>query len=100
MSEIFPEALVKAEFAVIDEFQVTLEDLRSMSHMSSRRRECVEARWAVWTYAFDVLGYTYSRIARLYQKDHTTIIHGVDKGRTKGLGKRAERTIKAKYPNL
>ena len=46
-------------------------------HSRIRRQDYADARAAVWYIAYHYLNYSYNLIARLYHKDHTTIIHGV-----------------------
>ncbi len=56
---------------------VTIEEMRSHNRM----REYVDARMVVWTIAKDYLGFSYPFIAKIYKRDHTTIIYGVEKMR-------------------
>jgi chromosomal replication initiation ATPase DnaA len=42
----------------------------------TRIPEIVSARWAVWSACHEA-GFSYSAIARHFQRDHVTIMHGV-----------------------
>lgn len=94
--EIFPEKLTKIEFAIADEMRISVESLRS----GSRTQEFARARHAVWTIAVDDLGYSYNRLKRLYEKDHTTVRHGVLKTRGTALDVQARRAVNERYPGL
>ena len=51
--------------------------------MFSRRRfpETVAARSEAWFVLYDHHGYSMARIGRIWGRDHTTIMHGVNKFR-------------------
>ena len=54
---------------------ISLKDIRG----KNKSPEYVDARMAIWFIAYKFLGYSYNAIARFYNRDHTTIIHGVKK---------------------
>ncbi|HBT75053.1 TPA: hypothetical protein DEB29_03575 [Candidatus Wolfebacteria bacterium] len=54
---------------------VSVEDMRG----PARLPEFVDARMAVWFVLNKHIGMPYTMIARLYNRDHTSIMHGVSK---------------------
>lgn len=72
-----PTRINRVEIAVSKMSGVTIYDMKS----NSRFGDYVDARMAVWIVAKDYLGYSYAFLGRLYNKDHTTIMHGCNKMR-------------------
>ena len=52
----------------------------SVDEISSKKRtsEVVRARFFIWKFMRDNLNYTLKEIGRKFDKDHTTIIHGIE----------------------
>ena len=77
-SEAF-QKLVLRKFFLADLVRATaLETSIPMSALLGRRvfRKFVAARRRVWWIGHENMGLTYSQIGRLFERDHTTIIHG------------------------
>jgi hypothetical protein len=70
--------------AVAVKHQVDVEEILS----NSRRRLIVEARFEVFYRLRVDLSFSYTKIAQLMRKDHTTVMHGVSKLRKKLLDQR------------
>ena len=60
-----------------------------------RTRTMADARHAVWLLLYDHVGYSYNDIARIYQRDHTTIAHGVKRIRRTPVHKKILEGIKS-----
>jgi chromosomal replication initiation ATPase DnaA len=54
----------------------------------SRKREYVAMRYIVWYY-MNLIGYSFKYLGRMFKKDHSTIMHGVDEHRDKSNNKDA-----------
>ena len=59
--------------------------------LKSRKKESVWPRHDFWAHLKDDHGYSYSEIARLFDMDHTTVMHGVKNAR--------ERQFLARHPD-
>lgn len=94
--EIFPEKLSKIEFAICDEMRITVQELRGRGRML----HVAQARQCVWAIAVAGLGYSYNRLKRLYERDHTTIRHGVLKMRDSDAYRHAIRTVEERFPGV
>lgn len=70
------------------------------SHL--RTRAYVEARQVVWYILHDHIGLSYLEIADIYERNHTTIMHGAKRMKRDKEApiKRVMEQIKAKYPEL
>jgi len=66
----------------------------------TRERPVVEARQAVWYMASQHMGYSASRLARIYGKDHTTVLSGIRKIREQGHGAVLLHLVNTKAPAL
>jgi len=75
---------------------VTVEKMRS----HERDRAYAEARMAVWFIAHDHMGFSYAAIARMYSRDHTTVIHGVGKIRKSKVGSKVLEGIRIVCPEV
>jgi chromosomal replication initiator protein len=73
---------------------VSVQNIRGIS----RDKDIVLARHVVWMILHDYKGFTYSRLGREYERDHTTIINGVNRVRREALKLVAE--LKKEYPIL
>jgi chromosomal replication initiation ATPase DnaA len=69
-------------------------------HIYDRERTpaLVDARHAVWYVAHHCLGYSYSRLAKIYQRDHTTVRYGVMRMRKSAASTQILEAIKEYYP--
>tara|TARA_R110001606_G_scaffold70773_2_gene161837 strand:+ start:446 stop:826 length:381 start_codon:yes stop_codon:yes gene_type:complete len=61
--------------------QLIIETIQTISKVSDitkkgRKRDVVDARRLAYTVFRDIYNYTYQRIARIFNNDHATIIHG------------------------
>jgi len=45
----------------------------------NRSQPLNDIRMSIWYVAYDYLGFTYNTIGEIYDRDHTTIINGVNK---------------------
>lgn len=75
------KALLKAccAWAAV-EFGVRIDEIMS----SLRKPRVVQARWAVMG-LLRQRGYSHSEIGRLLDRDHTTVMHGVDRSANLGV---------------
>jgi len=78
-----PKQIVKIEEAISKASGISIEQMRDRN----RHREFSEARQAVWLIAYDYFCYSYPFIAAIYERDHTTIMSGVDRMRNSGLNR-------------
>lgn len=66
-----------------------------------REAELVAARMTIWLIAYDYMKLSYPRIAKIYGRDHTTIISGCRRARKYATDiKRLVGDIKIEYPGL
>jgi chromosomal replication initiator protein len=70
-----PKRLKQIEAIISKVSGISIANLRS----HSRKREYTEARMAVWFLAHDHIRMPYRAVAEIYDRDHTTIIHGANK---------------------
>lgn len=96
---ILPERLVRVECIVAEDQGITVDQLRGNSS-NVGRREFAGARQLVWAIARERLQYTYTRIARMYQRDHTTIMFGVQKMSGTREYERICAQVEARWPGL
>ena len=75
---------------------VTVEKMRS----HERDRAYAEARMAVWFIAHDHMEFSYVTIAKVYKRDHTTIMHGVGKMRNSKVGEKVLEGIRTACPQV
>lgn len=71
--------VMQLENAIARAANVSIEAING----KSRQREVVDARHAIWYIAHDHMGMAYTTLARLYNRDHTTIMSGVKRIRAK-----------------
>lgn len=90
-----PERITRIEEIISEVSGVSISDMYSRS----RDPAPVDARFAVW-YAAKMAGFSYMRIGRLYNRDHTTIMHGISKMKRTGSGTKVVATIKERHPGL
>lgn len=67
-----PTRIMKIVEAVAEEHDVTVGQLLGQS----RQRKHVRARWAVWA-ILDAEGKSLTQIGNYFNRDHTTILHGL-----------------------
>lgn len=72
-----PSRLTLIEEAIAKAAGITVERLNS----KIRERNAADARAAVWFVARDHLNYSFPFLAKLYERDHTTIMSGVKRMR-------------------
>lgn len=82
----YPSDLLNVEEAVAGAYGLKRRNL----HERFRDLHRSTARFVVWYIAHSSLGYSYSRLGRLYKRDHSTIIHGVQRVRGTSLQAIAE----------
>lgn len=78
-----------AENVVCSMFEINKDQLKS----KSRKRNVVRARFTLWRLLYDVMDLSYPAIGRMYIKDHTTVIHGVDEARNQPVVVQYQRFI-------
>ncbi len=71
-----------------------------LMHSHRRDRELAEARMAVWFIAHDHLNFSFLKLAAIYQRDHTTIISGVRKMRSKKASEQILEGIRKVCPQV
>ena len=96
MSEIIPNRLKKVEFVVCEEAEISVDQL----YNGGRQKEYSEPRQLVWAIVNLYLGYTSVRIGRIYKKDHSTILHGVEKMKNTEDLAYAVMHIEEKFPGV
>lgn len=96
MAEIYPQKLQKVEFAIAKLMRLTVNDIRD----ERRFKEQVHARKLIWAIARNHFGYTYPYLARFYDRDHTTIVHGVDSIQDTDDYHTAVQFIRSEFPSL
>lgn len=72
-----PTRIRKIEEAISKASGVSIDDMRG----KSRQRNICDARCSVWIVAKDYLKYSYVFMGKIYHRDHTTIMNGVEKMR-------------------
>ena len=70
-----PERIQRIENAIAEAANITVEDLYSRD----RSRGVADARHAVWYIAHKHMHYSSPFIGKLYGRDHTTILNGVNR---------------------
>ncbi len=91
-----PETFIRLEEVVAHECAVTIDGMRSRR----RNHELVAARFVLWYLTVEKLNYTYSRVARFMDRDHTTIISGVRRAATDPEYLEIALNVVGKYPEL
>lgn len=92
---MWPPLLLQVERAVAETFGISIEELRG----PRRPMYVAHPRHVVWFLAHEILKFSYSRIAYLYGRDHTTIMHGIARVRkSEDLGRSMQ--IVAKIPHI
>lgn len=91
-----PTKITLVEEAIMRAANVTLEQIRS----PIRDKQYVEARQAVWYICHEHLGFSYPELAKVYQRDHTTILSGVRKMRNGDVGKRVLEQLQKTRPEI
>jgi chromosomal replication initiation ATPase DnaA len=77
-----PEKVAMVEKIISDTSLVSIKDMRG--HM--RLPEYVDARMAVWYVLHTKLNMGYSVIGRIYNRDHSSIVYGVQKASNSSIG--------------
>jgi chromosomal replication initiator protein len=72
---MIPRRIELIETAISEAAGVSISSMRG----KQRHSEFVMARMAVWYVAYEYCNYSYKAISRLYDRDHSTIMHGVAK---------------------
>ena len=72
---MIPKRIALIETAISEAAGITITNIRG----KQRHSECVLARMAVWYIAYEYCNYSYKAISRIYDRDHSTIMHGVKK---------------------
>lgn len=67
------EQLRKLERIICDAAQVNSKELLG----PSREKELVDARHAIWLIAHEHIGYSFQQLAKLYNRDRTSVMHGI-----------------------
>lgn len=65
--------LKKLERIICEAAGVKPDELRG----TSREKELVDARHAIWLIAREHIGYSFIDLARIYHRDRTSVMHGV-----------------------
>ena len=88
--------LIEIEELIAKAANLSVEEISGRS----REKEAVEARHIAWFIAHDYLRYTYLYIARMYGRDHTTIMYGVEKMRDVKMSKKIIEKIENAVPGI
>ncbi len=92
-----PNELLRIEDAVSTVSKIDIESI--LSRMQNR--EYTDARAVIWYAAHEYLKYSYSYLGRLYIRDHTTIISGVNKIKdSEEYKQKVEQIIKKYCPHI
>lgn len=65
--------LERLEQVICKASNVTMEDILS----KDRTKEIVDARHAIWLIAHKNMGYSYRYLSEIYNRDRTSIMHGI-----------------------
>lgn len=66
----------------------------------SRDADVVAVRHMLWYILHDHMGHSYPHLARLYDRDHTTVIHGAKKMRGTDAAERVLTEVRRVAPDL
>lgn len=94
--DIKPNNIHELERIISHLSQIPIEAIRS----PLRSKNIVEARMVIWYIAYEYMHYSYSDIGKLYGKNHTTIMSGVQKIRKNGALEEVIRYIRKTRPVL
>ena len=75
---------------------VSIEEI----HGRKRTQALVDARQAIWYIAYTQLAFSYPKIGVLYDRDHTTIMHGVKSFHDAGLGDEIIEKVRKASPTV
>lgn len=90
-----PHPLQRIEWIISEHYRIPVERLRG----KERTREVAEARFSVWYCANRSLGYGYSYLGRIYEKHHTSIMHGIEEAERTGKGHQAMALVSTNNPH-
>ena len=91
-----PKNIVMLEDIISEISGVLVQDIRSRK----RDKTYSDARHAVWYVANIEMKYSLKQLARIYQRDHTTVLSGVRKMVENKFGEQVLESIKSRYPEL
>jgi len=84
------------ENAIMHAANITIDELRGrMKH-----RKYTEPRMAVWYICHEHLDKSYSFLGKLYGRDHTTVMSGVQKMRKDDVGKKIFESLENAHPEI
>lgn len=95
MRGVIPPELQKIEMAIASARGVSIDAI----YDHNRIHENVHARHMIWSLASFYLGYSYSRLGRIYDRDHTTIRHGIG-GVEEADFSEGRKQLEAMFPGL
>lgn len=88
--------LGKLERIICEAAQVNGEELRG----PSREKEIVDARHVIWFIARECIGYSYQQLAALYNRDRTSVMHGINRMKKNQSQSELLQKISEKYPEV
>lgn len=91
-----PRKVLIVEQAISIASGVSVEEIRG----KSREKTIVDARHAIWFICFEELGFSSGDIGRWYDRDHTSILHGVKRLKRSGYVPKILEGMEQKYPGL
>lgn len=84
-----PITIQRIENIISNSSGLSIDDIRSKSRLAAFSN----ARNAIWFACHDIMGYSYPFIALLYDRDHTTIISGVNNIKKSGYSEKIRKII-------
>jgi chromosomal replication initiation ATPase DnaA len=75
---------------------ITSKELRE----PNRAKELVDARHAIWLIAREHIGYSYQDLARYYNRDRTTIMHGINRLKQTAQHSELLKKLNERYPEI
>lgn len=70
-----PPELIEFEKKICKITKESVKDVNS----STRNKDTVLARWMIWYLANDILKISLADIGRMYNRDHTSVMRGINK---------------------
>jgi chromosomal replication initiation ATPase DnaA len=90
------EAITRVEMFVMEKFHVSKMDLYGVA----RYKDLAGARFVAWYLLYTVFHFSSPEIGKLFGKDHTSVLNGIDRVKTLEWDREAKRQFKNSYPHF